>query len=198
MKKFLLTSTAILSMAILTNSFAQTGGTTGGSGTGTGSATGTPTRSKDDKTGGTTGGGTVGSGGASTGSGGASTGTGGSATGSDKTGSSSNGAAVDMKNLKALPVEGTTCCADIIYRDAKKGMILVAENPFDGKFVGRKLTFKLMENATKTVPASKYKVMRDNDANLIIVPNGLNGKGYILVVTVNGTKESATYKINLM
>lgn len=187
MKRFLLTSTAILCLAILNNSFAQAGGTTGG-----GTGTGTPTQKQDDKSGGTTGG-KSGSGGTTTGAG-----SGGSAKGTGTTGSTGGGAAIDMKNLKALPAEGTTCCADIFYRDTKKGMVLVAENPFGGKYEGRKVSFQLKDSNNKIVASNKYKVMRDPDNNLVIVPNGLTGKGYSLNVTINDSKESSTFKINLM
>lgn len=195
MKKTFLTFTAILAIAITTNSFAQTGNPSGGR------TTGTPTTDqKRDPNAGTTGTtgnpGTPGTVGGRTGASGKA-GTTGTADGTGAT--NTKGSTADTKNMKALNASDLVCCADIFYRDATKGaMIPVADNPFGGKFAGRKLTFQLKDGAGKIVPAAKYKFMKDNDGNIVIVGTGLTGKGYALVVTVTGSKESETYHIDLM
>lgn len=197
MKNFFLTLTTISALAFTTEISAQTGNPSGGS-TG-GSTTGGTTQNRDQKSVNTT---NAGSTGTSTGAGparDAGTGKSAGAGKSDNTSSSkTKGSAADSKNMKPIAAGDVKCCADIFYRDANKGLIPVADNPFGGKFEGRKLTFELKDGNGKIVPSAKYSLMRDNDNNIVIVPNGLTGKGYSLVLTVTGTKDSETFHIKLM
>lgn len=200
MKQFFLTLTAVSAILFTTDVTAQTGNPSGGSTQG--SATGGTTQTRDTKAGNPT---KSGNPGTSTGSGSAGStkdagvGKSGGSGKADKTESTkTKGSTADTKSTKAIPSADVKCCADVLYRDANKGMIPVVDNPFKGKFEGRKLNFELKDEAGKLVPTSKYSLTRDNDGNIVIVPNGLTGKGYSLVLTVAGTKDSETYHISLM
>ena len=165
----------------------RTGGTTTKS---------TPTDTKSHSGSGTTGGGatTGGSGSGSAGSGSGSAGSGGVGTGGKSTGTPT----ADPSTMKVIKAGELTCCANIYFRSTKGEMNLVAENPFQGKFEGRKVSFQLTGKDGKVVPASKYRIVNDSDNNIVIDGVGLTGNGYRLKVSVTGTSESETFTIKLI
>ncbi|MEO6189107.1 MAG: hypothetical protein ABIO44_00865, partial [Saprospiraceae bacterium] len=159
MKKCIMLFTALFAIALTANLFAQ-GGTTGGSGgTGTPSRTGGTTTTKTTTTTTTTSGNRPGS----TGGGGSTGGSGSGGVGSGGAGSTGTPTA-DPTTMVPLKASELMCCSSIYYRNAKASeMIVVAENPFQGKFEGHKVSFQLTGKDGKVVPSTKYKLAKDSD-----------------------------------